>query len=181
MPVDRQSAEPAPVPPTFENAMERLEAVVEQMENSKLPLEELIRCYEEGTRLIKVCSERLSAAEQRIEIITRDRRRPAAQSSIIPPPTAVLAPAAPPPKSSKGNQARPERSRGRPSLAVRRTNTPMKLASSEPVAVQAPAHTPNRVCGCSIRFSRPDDLKALPESDLAQLGAGKSARNSSTS
>jgi exodeoxyribonuclease VII small subunit len=52
--------------------MERLEAIVEQMENARLPLEELIRSYEEGTRLIRVCSERLSAAEQRIEIITRD-------------------------------------------------------------------------------------------------------------
>ena len=85
--------------PTFENAMERLEAVVEQMENSKLPLEELIRCYEEGTQLIKVCSERLSAAEQRIEIITRDAAgQPRAAD--YPPPTAVLAPA-PPPRSSK--------------------------------------------------------------------------------
>jgi exodeoxyribonuclease VII small subunit len=52
--------------------MERLEVIVEQMENARLPLEELIRSYEEGTRLIRVCSERLSAAEQRIEIITRD-------------------------------------------------------------------------------------------------------------
>ena len=52
--------------------MERLENIVGQMENSKLPLEDLIRCYEEGTRLVKVCQERLTAAEQRIEIITRD-------------------------------------------------------------------------------------------------------------
>ena len=73
MPAARPSNAAAdPAPPSFESAMERLEAVVEQMENSKLPLEELIRCYEEGTQLIKVCSERLSAAEQRIEIITRD-------------------------------------------------------------------------------------------------------------
>jgi exodeoxyribonuclease VII small subunit len=68
---------PAPAPiagdaPSFEAAMEQLEAIVEQMENARLPLEELIRGYEEGTRLIRVCSERLSAAEQRIEIITRD-------------------------------------------------------------------------------------------------------------
>ena len=99
MPAARNPAEPSPETPTFENAMERLEAVVEQMENSKLPLEELICCYEEGTQLIKVCSERLSAAEQRIEIITRDA---AGQPRVTeyPPPTAALAPA-PPPKSSK--------------------------------------------------------------------------------
>ena len=100
MPASREPSAPIPPEtPTFENAMERLEAVVEQMENSKLPLEELIRCYEEGTRLIKVCSERLSAAEQRIEIITRDA---AGQPQVAeyPPPTAGLAPA-PPPRSSK--------------------------------------------------------------------------------
>ena len=94
------------MPPSFESAMERLEEVVEQMENAKLPLEELIRCYEEGTRLIKVCSERLSAAEQRIEIITRDA---AGQTSVAeyPPPTSAL-PAAPPPKSSKEPKSAPD-------------------------------------------------------------------------
>ena len=91
--------------PTFEHAMERLEAVVEQMENSKLPLEELTRCYEEGTQLIKVCSERLSAAEQRIEIITRDAAGQP-RTTEYPPPTASLAPA-PPPKSSKETRSVP--------------------------------------------------------------------------
>lgn len=52
--------------------MERLETLVEQMENARLPLEELIRSYEEGIRLVRVCNERLTAAEQRIEVITRD-------------------------------------------------------------------------------------------------------------
>ena len=79
--------------------MARLEHLVEQMENSQLPLEDLIRSYEEGTQLIKVCSERLSAAEQRIEIITRDA---AGQPKVseYPPPTAAL-PAAPPPRAAK--------------------------------------------------------------------------------
>lgn len=58
--------------PTFEGAMERLETLVEQMENARLPLEDLIRCYEEGTRLVKTCTDQLAAAEQRIELIARD-------------------------------------------------------------------------------------------------------------
>ncbi len=69
------ASDPAPTAepnPTFEGAMERLETLVEQMENARLPLEELIRSYEEGIRLVRVCNERLTAAEQRIEIITRD-------------------------------------------------------------------------------------------------------------
>jgi len=56
----------------FEGAMNRLEAVVEEMESGKLLLEELIVRYEEGMKLVKICQERLASAEQRIEIITRN-------------------------------------------------------------------------------------------------------------
>src|SRR5437762_7948285 len=56
----------------FEKAMDRLEAIVEQMETGKLPLEDLIVRYEEGMNLVKVCQERLTKAEQKIEIIARN-------------------------------------------------------------------------------------------------------------
>jgi len=56
----------------FEAAMDRLEAIVEQMESGKMQLEELIVRYEEGMKLVKTCQERLTSAEQRIEIITRN-------------------------------------------------------------------------------------------------------------
>ena len=58
--------------PNFETAMDRLEAIVEQMESGKLPLEELIVRYEEGMNLVKVCQERLASAEQKIDIIARN-------------------------------------------------------------------------------------------------------------
>jgi exodeoxyribonuclease VII small subunit len=65
-----------PKPPgaelNFEKAMDRLEAIVEQMESGKLPLEDLIVRYEEGMGLVKVCQERLASAEQKIEIIARN-------------------------------------------------------------------------------------------------------------
>lgn len=57
---------------TFETAIERLELIVEEMESDKLPLEDLLKRYEEGTKLVKVCQEKLDAAERRIEIITRN-------------------------------------------------------------------------------------------------------------
>ena len=57
---------------TFEEAMARLEAIVEQMESDKLPLADLLVRYEEGVKLVKECSEKLTAAEKRIELITRD-------------------------------------------------------------------------------------------------------------
>ncbi len=56
---------------TFETAMARLSAIVRDMEDDILPLEDLIVRYEEGTKLVQVCSERLAAAEQKIAIITR--------------------------------------------------------------------------------------------------------------
>jgi exodeoxyribonuclease VII small subunit len=58
--------------PSFEKAMERLEAIVEEMESGKMPLEDLLVRYEEGMKLVKVCQERLTRAEEKIEIITRD-------------------------------------------------------------------------------------------------------------
>ncbi len=56
----------------FEQAIERLEAIVDEMESGKMMLEDLIVRYEEGMKLVGVCQERLASAEKRIEIITRN-------------------------------------------------------------------------------------------------------------
>ena len=69
--MSNQPKKPAPEA-NFEQAMKRLEAIVEQMESGELSLEDLIVRYEEGMKLVKVCQERLASAEQRIEIITRN-------------------------------------------------------------------------------------------------------------
>ena len=63
---------PAATEPNFETAMDRLEAIVEQMESGKLPLEELIVRYEEGMNMVKICQDRLTTAEQKIEVIARN-------------------------------------------------------------------------------------------------------------
>ncbi len=110
--------------PSFESAMERLETIVEEMENSRLPLEELIRCYEEGTKLIAVCSEKLTAAEQRIEIITRDA---AGQRRSVETTAAGIAAAgvpAPPPQSSKEVRAKPDAAPEASSSSIPPTNHP---------------------------------------------------------
>jgi exodeoxyribonuclease VII small subunit len=57
--------------PSFEAALTQLERIVEEMEDASLPLEELIVRYAEGTKLVKVCEERLAAVEKKIEIISR--------------------------------------------------------------------------------------------------------------
>ena len=51
----------------FEEALKKLEEIVESMEAEDLPLETLLARFEEGTRLSKVCQKKLSEAELRIE------------------------------------------------------------------------------------------------------------------
>jgi exodeoxyribonuclease VII small subunit len=52
--------------------MERLDAIVKEMETGSLPLETLITRYEEGAALSKYCQEKLDRAGERIQIISRD-------------------------------------------------------------------------------------------------------------
>lgn len=62
--------------PSFEEAMARLEVIVEKMESGDVPLDELLAQYEEGSRLLAVCEQRLKAAELKIEQLKR-RKDPA--------------------------------------------------------------------------------------------------------
>jgi exodeoxyribonuclease VII small subunit len=70
MPTGKSPAASNP-PPDFESAMQRLESIVERIESTRLPLNELLASYEEGTKLVKVCTDHLATAEKRIEVITR--------------------------------------------------------------------------------------------------------------
>lgn len=52
---------------SFEDALKRLEAIVESMESGELPLESLLARFEEGSRLVKICQEQLERAELKIK------------------------------------------------------------------------------------------------------------------
>lgn len=58
--------------PNFEEALQRLENIVESMEEGEIPLDDLLRKYEEGTDLLKICSKRLRDAELKIETLKRN-------------------------------------------------------------------------------------------------------------
>ncbi len=51
----------------FEEALKKLEAIVEAMEAEDLPLESLLAKYEEGTQLARNCQEKLAEAEVKIQ------------------------------------------------------------------------------------------------------------------
>lgn len=55
----------------FEEALKRLEGIVESMENDDLPLETLLSRYEEGTKLAQSCQVRLAEAEVKIQQLER--------------------------------------------------------------------------------------------------------------
>lgn len=54
---------------SFEEALSRLEAIVQQLERGDVPLERSIDLYSEGDRLRAQCQQRLEAAQARIEAI----------------------------------------------------------------------------------------------------------------
>lgn len=57
----------------FEEALSKLEALVQGMESDQIPLDGLIKNYEEGTALYQICAQRLDEARGRIEKIRLKR------------------------------------------------------------------------------------------------------------
>lgn len=52
--------------PTFEEGLERLENIANQLEKSELPLDELLKLYEEGMKLSTELNQKLDAANGRM-------------------------------------------------------------------------------------------------------------------
>ena len=58
--------------PPFEEALKKLEAIVEAMESEDLALETLLAKYEEGTQLAKICQDKLAEAELKIQQLEKN-------------------------------------------------------------------------------------------------------------
>ena len=56
----------------FEDALQRLEQIVDELEAGNLPLEDSLKVFEEGVGLARRCAKYLDEAEKRIETLTRD-------------------------------------------------------------------------------------------------------------
>ena len=65
------AADAGNTPEKFEELLARLEQIVSDMENAEMPLEKLLASYEEGMGLVKACGDRLTDAEQKVEILSR--------------------------------------------------------------------------------------------------------------
>jgi exodeoxyribonuclease VII small subunit len=56
---------------TFEQALKRLEEIVEALETEDLDLDKSLQFFEEGVSLSRHCNQQLQAAEKRIDILLR--------------------------------------------------------------------------------------------------------------
>lgn len=59
---------------SFEEALAKIEEIVEAMDSEELPLEDLVAQYENGSSLLKHCDSVLASARKRIELITLTNR-----------------------------------------------------------------------------------------------------------
>ena len=57
---------------TPEQKQEQLEAIVARLESGNVPLEEMIRLYEQGEALYRDCAETLDAYEKRLKDLERE-------------------------------------------------------------------------------------------------------------
>ncbi|MCE2983058.1 MAG: exodeoxyribonuclease VII small subunit [Parachlamydia sp.] len=59
--------------PKFETALQRLEEILERMNGGTISLEESLKLYEEADQLLALCNKQLNEAEQKIEILVKNR------------------------------------------------------------------------------------------------------------
>ena len=57
---------------SFEEALKKLEETVALLESGKAPLDESMKYYEEGVRLVRFCSDKLNGARQKITEVSDD-------------------------------------------------------------------------------------------------------------
>ena len=55
----------------FEKSLARLETIVEEMDGGDISLEQMIKHFEEGSKLVTLCSGKLNEVEQKIEKLVK--------------------------------------------------------------------------------------------------------------
>jgi len=56
----------------FEAAMQRLEDIVQRLEGGELLLEESLKAFEEGMKLVKFCSQKLEEVEKKVTVLVEE-------------------------------------------------------------------------------------------------------------
>lgn len=59
--------------PSFEESLQKLESIVEQMEKGDLGLEDSLKLFEEGVALSAACKKELDEAEGKVQMLIKQR------------------------------------------------------------------------------------------------------------
>ncbi len=62
--------------PEFEEALEKLETIIESMESGEIPLTKLVERFEQGNKLLDLCQKKLKDAELKIERLNKQKNPP---------------------------------------------------------------------------------------------------------
>lgn len=60
----------------YEEAIKKLEKIVQELEKGKLSLDESLKKYEEGIKLASGCSKKLNEAKKKIEVLVKKHGSP---------------------------------------------------------------------------------------------------------
>tara|TARA_Y100000031_G_C7902014_1_gene239999 strand:- start:287 stop:508 length:222 start_codon:yes stop_codon:yes gene_type:complete len=55
----------------FEGMMKKLEDIMEHLESGDMPLEESLKKYEDGVKLLKLCRKRLDETKRKVELLVK--------------------------------------------------------------------------------------------------------------
>jgi exodeoxyribonuclease VII small subunit len=58
----------------FEDALKRLQTIVEKLERGDLPLEQAMESFTEGMQLVQLCHQKLEEAEKKIQVLVKDQQ-----------------------------------------------------------------------------------------------------------
>lgn len=71
-PPDEGPPQPGEEGPSFEQALQQLESIVDRLEEGELELEDALTAFEAGVKLTRRCAGQLEDAERRIEVLVRE-------------------------------------------------------------------------------------------------------------
>lgn len=59
---------------SFEDSIKQLESIVHKLEAGNVPLEESLKLFEEGMRLIRYCQHKLDEVEKKVELLVKNEK-----------------------------------------------------------------------------------------------------------
>jgi len=65
--------------PKFEDCLQRLEKIVDELERGDIALEQALKLFEEGVQLSNSCRKELEDAEGKVEILLKQNGKPQAE------------------------------------------------------------------------------------------------------